>query len=237
MRSRSRLLACAAAVLALAAAGLAVAAPSALGHQASTAKAQKAAKRQAAKGWVLRAAAQHIGIPARQLRRELRGHSLAQVAEAHGKTSASLQQALVAAFDAKLDRRVAAGRLTQAQADQRLARFQDRVDELVGKVVGQRAGRRGGARLVGGVLKVAAGYIEISRVQLRAELPGHSLAQVAEAHGKTSAGLQQALVAAADAKLDRLVARGRLAQARADRLLTRFQNRVDELVNRVWPTR
>jgi len=236
MRPSPRVLACAVAVLALIGAGLGVAAPSALGHQTSTAKAQKAGKRQAAKAWVLRAAAQYIGIPRRQLRRELRGSSLAQVAEAHGKTSAGLQQALVTALDARLDRRVARNRLTQAQADQRLAKFQDRVDELVN--VGFRArAARPAARLGGGVLKAAADYIGIPRRQLRQELPGHSLAQVAEAHGKTSAGLQQALVAARDAKLDRRVARNRLTQAQADQRLARFQDRVDELVARVWPTR
>jgi rRNA-processing protein FCF1 len=218
-------------VLALIGAGLGVAASSAHA-QSSTAKAQKAAKRLAAKRWVLRAAAQHIGIDVRQLRRELRGHSLAQVAEAHGKTSAGLQQALVAARDATLDRRVARNQITQAQADQRLARFQDRVDELVNVVF-----RARGARLGGGLLKAAANYIGIPRRQLRQELPGHSLAQVAEAHGKTSAGLQQALVAARDAKLDRRVARNQLTQAQADQRLARFQDRVDELVNRVWPSR
>jgi hypothetical protein len=231
-RRVTRLVACGVAALALVGAGLGIAAESAQGRQASTAKAQQAAKRLAAKRWVMRAAAQYIGIEVRQLRRELRGHSLAQVAEAHGKTSAGLQQALVAARDARLDRRVALNQITQAQADQRLARFQDRVDELVNVVFRARGARAGGA-----LLNAAARYIGITRRQLRQELPGHSLAQVAEAHGKTSAGLQQALVAAVDARLDRRVAGGRLTQAQADQRLARFQDRVDELVNRVWPSR
>jgi hypothetical protein len=232
----TRALACGIAALVLGA-GLGIAAPGALGHQTSAVKAQRAAKRHAAKGWIIRTAARYIGITPRQLRRELRGHSLAQVAEAHGQTSDGLQEALVAALDAKLDRLVSLNRLTQAQADQRLARFQDRVDELVSRVFPERGARRHGARLVGGVLRAAAQYIGITPRQLRQELAGHSLAQVAEAHGKTSAGLQEALVAAVDAKLDRLVARQRITQARADTLLARFQDRVDELVNRIWPSR
>jgi hypothetical protein len=58
-------------------------------------------------------------------------------------------------------------------------------------------------RLAGPVVRAAAAYIGITPQQLRQELPGHSLAQLAAAHNKSVEGLQQALVAAVKAKLDR----------------------------------
>jgi hypothetical protein len=54
----------------------------------------------------------------------------------------------------------------------------------------------------GGMLAVAAQSIGISPEQLRAELPGKSLAQVAEAHGKNPADVAAALKKAADAQID-----------------------------------
>jgi hypothetical protein len=52
------------------------------------------------------------------------------------------------------------------------------------------------------MIAVAAQSIGITPEQLRAELPGKSLAQVAEAHGKSPADVAAALKKAADARID-----------------------------------
>jgi hypothetical protein len=83
-------------------------------------------------GVVLDAAAGYIGVDEAVLAAARHdGQSLAQVATEHGKTVAGLEQALVAAFKANLDDRVAAGRITIAQASQALASFQAQVHTLV----------------------------------------------------------------------------------------------------------
>jgi hypothetical protein len=83
-------------------------------------------------GVVLDAAAGYIGVDEAVLAAARHdGQSLAQVATEHGKTVSGLEQALVAAFKANLDDRVAAGRITTAQASQALASFQAQVHTLV----------------------------------------------------------------------------------------------------------
>ncbi len=91
--------------------------------------------------------------------------------------------------------------------------------------------------LKGGLLKVAVQYIGIDRKALRQELPGHSLAQVAVAHGKTVAGLEAAMLAAAKERLDKAVAATELTQAQEDAVLAKLPARIDKLVNHVFKTK
>jgi hypothetical protein len=74
------------------------------------------------------AAARYLGTSAAQLRREVRaGKSLAQVAKAtSGKSEAGLIEALVAARKATLAAAVAAGKITQAKADEVLPKLATR---------------------------------------------------------------------------------------------------------------
>lgn len=79
-------------------------------------------------GWgkaELEAAAALLGTTPQQLRTELRqpGATPASVAKAHGTSTDALVNALVGAEKAQLAERVEAGKITQAQADQRAARF------------------------------------------------------------------------------------------------------------------
>jgi len=83
-------------------------------------------------GELVDSAAAYLGVSENELRSQLRdGKSLAAVAAAEGKTVAGLKAALRAAAKEKLDDAVANGRLTAAQRDEALARFDDRLDDLV----------------------------------------------------------------------------------------------------------
>jgi len=78
------------------------------------------------------AASDYLGLTEAQLRTELEGgKSLAQVARDHGKSVDGLVAALVNAAKEKLDRAVAAGRLTKAQEDEMLNGLQNRITNLV----------------------------------------------------------------------------------------------------------
>lgn len=85
----------------------------------------------------LSAAAQAIGIPASQLQQELPGKSLAQVAQAHGKTAADVATALENAAHQRIDQAVMSGRLTADQATQRKQQVDQSVQQRVNDVVPQ----------------------------------------------------------------------------------------------------
>jgi len=88
----------------------------------------------------LNAAATAIGIPAAQLRTELVGKSLAQVATAHGKTANDVATALKNAAHQRIDQAVTAGKLTADQATQQKTQIDQRIDQQINQVTPQRGG-------------------------------------------------------------------------------------------------
>ena len=87
-------------------------------------------------------AAQAIGITVQQLRTELPGKSLAQVAQAHGKDPNAVATALKNAVHQRIDQAVANGRLTADQANQFKTMADQRIDQRMNQVVPQgRPGR------------------------------------------------------------------------------------------------
>jgi hypothetical protein len=80
-------------------------------------------------------AAQAIGITPQQLRTELPGKSLAQLAQAHGKNPADIATALKTAADQRIDQEVTTGKLTADQAAQRKQTVDQRIDQAVNQVV------------------------------------------------------------------------------------------------------
>ena len=90
---------------------------------------------------------------------------------------------------------------------------------------------------VGADLAAAASYLGITEEQLRAELQnGNTLAEVAKTHGKTVAGLVNAVVAEAKTRLDSAVKAGRLTQAEADATLAGLKRRITDFVNGRFPS-
>lgn len=98
-------------------------------------------------GVVMDAAAEYLGMSETDLALARHdGSSLAQIAADRGKSVDGLEQALVAAFKANLDAKVAAGTLTEAQAAQVLAQFQTNVQTAIERTAtGPQAGRGGAA--------------------------------------------------------------------------------------------
>ena len=104
----------------------------------------------------LTAAATAIGIPADQLRTELAGKSLAQVAQAHGKSGADVATALKNAAHTRIDQAVAAGRLTADQGNQAKTQSDRRIDQFVNQVLPQGGPGRSGPGRPGGAAEVGA---------------------------------------------------------------------------------
>jgi hypothetical protein len=84
------------------------------------------------------AAANYLGLTEAQLHEQLRaGKSLAQIAKDKGKSADGLKKALHDAVKEELDAAVKAGRITQAQADEALDRFDERADDLINRTPGE----------------------------------------------------------------------------------------------------
>jgi hypothetical protein len=96
-------------------------------------------------------AAAYLGVTEAELVEQLRaGESLADVAGAEGKSVDGLKAALLAGEKQELDALVAAGRITQAQADAALERRKARLDDFVEGTLGARG--EGGPHGFGGPL-------------------------------------------------------------------------------------
>ena len=158
------------------------------------------------------------------------------VAARLGIAPEKLRQAFEDAIIARIDAAVKAGKLRPEQG----ARLKERLSNANGlglRLRGRLAMKHPG--LVRGIHRVhrlgpVTKYLEITPQELRSELrAGTSLAQIATAHGKTADGLVDAIVAPARARLDRAVANGRLTRQRADELLGRLTDAVEQAVQRV----
>ena len=84
-----------------------------------------------------------------------------------------------------------------------------------------------------GAVKVVTEALGVSRADLRAAVKGgQSVSEYATSLGKDPAAVAGALVDAANARIDQLVADGRIQQDRADTIKGKVPARVDKLMNR-----
>lgn len=139
---------------------------------------------------------------------------------------------VVAAEDAKadkvkaiLDGLVAKGVITQAQEDAILAAFKD----AAGRGVKVEA-------VIRDFLGESATYLGISDKDLKAKLPGTSLAAIANATaGKSRDALVADLVKAGNADIDKAVANKKITDDQAKKLRDALPDRVAKFVDRTWP--
>ena len=87
------------------------------------------------------------------------------------------------------------------------------------------------------MLRAAADFLGLDREDLREQLPGRSLAELAQKQGKSVAALEAAMLAPAKERLARAVANGHISQARADEVLDRLEKLADRLATKEFPTR
>ena len=155
---------------------------------------------------------------------------VARIAERRGVTVDQLEANVKARLLARIDAAEKAGRISPERA----ADVRERVSE--GSLCAAAAKARVGfaAR---GMLRAAAGFLGLDRAELRAQLPGASLAALAEKQGKSGAALEAAMVAPAKERLATAVASGRLTQVRADALLDRLERAAHRLATHVFRAR
>jgi len=144
-----------------------------------------------------------------------------------GISPSKLSDALKQALGDRVDAAVAAGRITKAEGDALKQRIESGDAPLF-------AGPHRGFGHFGffGGLDAAASYLGLTEAQLHSELEsGKTLAQVAQAHGKSVSGLVDALLAQAKQRLDAAVAAGRLTKAQETDMLDGLRDRITNLVN------
>ena len=193
------------------------------------------AAKKAGRGTIVHAVAGYLGLTPAQLRADLvKGQSLAQIANAQHKSVSGLEQTIETALKTRLDAAVAAGKLSSTQEATILEAVSSRLDKLV-NATHPAVKARIGARLRRGLIRVTANYLGVTPAQRRTELKaGKTLAQVATEHGRTVAGLEQAIETAAKTRLDKAVTAGKLSGAQEQKVLSRLQSRLDKLVNRTF---
>ena len=155
---------------------------------------------------------------------------LAKAAEKRDVSVEQLRVDIKARLVARIDAAEKAGRISSERA----AKLRERVAEanLCGgrKHVQARFAARG-------MVKAAAAFLGLERAELRAQLPGNSLAGLAEKQGKSATSLKAAMVAPAKARLAKAVTDGKITQARATMAAERLDKLADRLATKVFPTR
>jgi hypothetical protein len=168
---------------------------------------------------------------------------LDSVAEHLGISSDELEDATRAAALDQVDQALEDGRITEDQA----AELRSRIDSgdfprLFGPGLfelrshgGPENGPRPGEHQLlpfADKLSGVAEYLGLSETELLEQLAGgKSLAEIAEAFGKSVDGLKQAILDVARSALDEAVEKGLLTQEQADSILERLEGWVDDLVD------
>ncbi len=155
-----------------------------------------------------------------------RGAYLDDVAKHLNVTPGALTAAMEAARDEQIQAAVAAGRITQTQADA----LQQRTSQSGGAPLPRLGlGRAGVAERA-----VAARYLGLSAATLRSERrAGKSLAQIASATpGRSTAGLRAALLAADRARTEHAATSGLITPKQEQRRLARLEHTVEAQLRR-----
>jgi hypothetical protein len=152
---------------------------------------------------------------------------LAKIAENHGVSVEQLQADIKSRLLARIDAAEKADRISSERA----AKLRERVSE--GSLCGARHQVR--ARIAArSLLKAAADFLDLDRQQLRAQLPGTSLAGLAQKQEKSASALEAAMVAPAKARLAKAVADKKLSQDRANEILAKLEQRAERLATHVF---
>ena len=157
------------------------------------------------------------------------------LAQKLGKSDADVQTAIAQTQQDLIDQAVKSGKISQAVADRLHARLQNGPLPF-SPVPYARVAKAVRARVVVGVLghelQAAATFLGLTPAQVRDQLKaGKSLAEIAQAQGKSRDYLKTALVNDVQSQLKQRVDKGQLTQAQADQALNRFKANVDKLID------
>jgi hypothetical protein len=188
--------------------------------------------------------ADFLDIPLDQLESELsaEGATPASVAEEHGRTREELKTFFTEQQQAQLSEAIAAGTMTQDEADSMMERFASTIDDMIDGNMsfaggpnngGGMPGGGGPGLMVGGATQEFADFLDIPLDQLESELSaeGATPASVAEAHGRTREELKTFFTDQMQWQLIEAVAAGTMTQDEADSMMERFASMIDDMID------
>ena len=197
--------------------------------------------------------AEFLGISLEQLESELsaEGATPAGVADAHDRTREELKTFYTEQQQAQLSEAVAAGTMSQEDADQMLEGLASRIDDVIDGNVPSGGGPNNGGfmpggagaggitpggpgLLVGGASEEFAEFLGISLEELESELSAEdaTTASVAHAHGRTREELKTFFTDQMEWQLIEAVAAGTMSQEEADSMMARFTSSIDDMIDR-----
>ena len=150
---------------------------------------------------------------------------LARVAAHLGVTEQQLTDAFKVTRLEMVDEAVAAGKITQEQAD----RIRERMEEGQGLGFGW-----GGCHMrpFGDIFASVAETLDMTPREILQEIrKGQSLTEIGQAKGVSPEELKSVILSAADSKLDQIVADGKITQEQADKIMTRLTDNIDKLLD------
>jgi ribosomal protein S20 len=159
-------------------------------------------------------------------------------AAALGVDEAKLNSAYTSAITTTVDQAVAAGTLTQEQADRIKAAAANGFPAHLGG--GKGRGGFGDHRGIGGgaTTEAAAKTLNMTLAELKTELQaGKTIAAVAAAKNVQVQTVKDAMLAAVKTSLDQQVTDGKLTQAQADAAYQAAPARIDQQINNTRPAR
>ncbi len=184
-------------------------------------------------GHVIGIAADVIGIEVPELIEQLstEGATLASIAEANGSSGDAIVAAAVEQLRERLDDAVADERITQEEADEKLAEATTRLEELVETENPPLRGRHRGPGFLRAGLGEVADVLGLTTDELRdASRDGTTLAELAEQQGVPVDDVVAALVGPLEERLSDAVAEERITQEEADEKLAEATERAAEFV-------
>ncbi|HEV8634459.1 MAG TPA: DUF2680 domain-containing protein [Chloroflexota bacterium] len=176
--------------------------------------------------------------PTEKPRAERANELLDGLASRLGKSPEELRAAIVAAQKDLVAKALAAGRLTQEQANRLTQRIEQRAAEGLG--LGALRAPKIAARVAPKIAatRELAHFLNLEPRELAQELrAGKSLAEVAQAKGKSRDDVKAFLTNQAKTRFDKLVADGRLTREQADARLKALTERLDRAIDQKVPAR
>ncbi len=175
--------------------------------------------------------AEALGMTVDELHEALKdGQNIAELAEAKGVDLQDIADALVAAQAERLQQAVEDGRLTQEEADEKIAQMEANILERLesGELAGPGGpGMPGGPR--DGHSDVVAEALGMTVDELREAMKdGKTIADLAETNGVALQDVADALVAAHAERLQQAVEDGRLTQEEADERIAQMEANILE---------
>jgi lambda repressor-like predicted transcriptional regulator len=172
------------------------------------------------------------------------GASLADIASSNGSSGEALVTGLLHLYSGQVDAKVTDEALSREHAAELLAAAEARLEQYVfaphdisDRVAdgARRRAERAEARV--SAKQAVLELLGMTGEELKAALPGTSLAAVAEAAGLLSDDLTTALVAPVAAALDAAVAADRLTRDEADARLAAATTRAEQRIAEIHPVR